>query len=164
MRKIFPFLILLLLFLSSNVSFAQEGNFTFEIGGVYPFGSGVTLLLPYGEMSFSQSLFSILRLEASLDIILILIIPIFSPSVRIALELPYGNNIPYLGVGTRNFIVWGEEAYVSPFVAEVFVGAKMITRRGLVTLWELIYITSTQIFTGQLPPEGFFVGRIGIEF
>ncbi|MEN2984291.1 MAG: hypothetical protein ABDH25_04610 [Dictyoglomaceae bacterium] len=162
MRKLYLFLIIILLL--TSISFAQEENFTFEIGGIYPFGSKPTLLLPYGELSFSQSLFSILRLEASLDVILIVIIPVFSPSVRIALEFPYGNNIPYIGIGTRNFIVWAEEAYVSPFVAEVFVGTKMMTRRGFITLWELIYITSTQIFTGQLPPEGFFVGRIGIEF
>lgn len=165
MKKYYPILILIFFLSIISISFAQEDNFSFEIGGVYPFGSQATLLFPYGEISISQSLFSIIRLEASLDAILIIIIPIFSPSGRIILELPQRNVIPYLGVGVRNFILWSEsETYVSPFVAELFVGTKTTTRRGFNTIWEIIYLTSTDIFKGSLPSEGFFVGRVGIEF
>ncbi len=164
MRKILPLLIFALIFFLPNISFAQETNYSYEIGGAFIYSSGSTLLFPYGEISASFSLFNFLKLESSLDVILLFIIPIFSPSGRIILEIPSYNRIQYLGVGLRNFIIWGEELYLSPFVAEFFVGIKFATRGRSYFLSELLYLTSSQIFYGEFPTERLFVIRFGLEF
>ncbi len=164
MKKIFLLLILaLILSLLTNISFAQEVSYSFEIGGAFIYPLGTIFILPYGEMSFSLSFFKFLKFEASLDVILLLILPIFSPSGRIILEFPSHNRIPYLGVGVRNFIIFGEEFFSSPYVAEFFVGTKTTTRGGFYFLWELSYLTSAQVFYGG-SSEGAFLMRAGLEF
>lgn len=162
MRKLLLILTIILLLLI-NISLASDKIFSIEIGGVYPFGYQQPILLPYGELSLSKSLLPNLRIEGSIDLILLVIIPILSPSGRIILEVPQEAFTPYLGVGARNFISWdNNQIIVSSFVSEVFIGSKIDVGR-VNAILEVVYFTS-RIFGSSIPYEGSIVGRFGIEF
>lgn len=163
MKKYYLLLILpLILFSLTNISFAQEVRNSFEIGGAFIYPLGTIFIVPYGGTNFSLSFFKFLKFEVSLDVML-LILPIFSPSGRIILEFPSHNIIPYLGVGVRNFIIFTEGSHSSPFIAEFLVGTKTTTRGGFYFLWELSYLTSAQVFSGE-SSGGIFLMRAGLEF